>query len=323
MAWVFNNKDNKMNRIHRPKIAKNIIELIGNTPLVALEEISKDLPGNIVAKLEYFNPMSSVKDRIGAAMIEDAEQKGLLKKGMTIIEPTSGNTGISLAFVAATKGYDIVLTMPDTMSEERRKLLSAFGAEIVLTPGKKGMKGAIAKAEEIANTHDDYYMPQQFNNLANPEAHRQSTALEIWEDTDGKVDFLVAGIGTGGTITGIASVIKKLKPSFKAIAVEPEDSAVLSGNAPGPHKIQGIGAGFIPGALDTNVIDEIITVSNEDSGKYARLVAKEEGVLAGISSGAALSAAIEVASREENQDKMIVVIFPSCGERYLSTWLYD
>ncbi len=312
-----------MNRIHRPKIAKNIIELIGNTPLVALEEISKDLPGNIVAKLEYFNPMSSVKDRIGAAMIEDAEQKGLLKKGMTIIEPTSGNTGISLAFVAATKGYDIVLTMPDTMSEERRKLLSAFGAEIVLTPGKKGMKGAIAKAEEIANTHDDYYMPQQFNNLANPEAHRQSTALEIWEDTDGKVDFLVAGIGTGGTITGIASVIKKLKPSFKAIAVEPEDSAVLSGNAPGPHKIQGIGAGFIPGALDTNVIDEIITVSNEDSGKYARLVAKEEGVLAGISSGAALSAAIEVASREENQDKMIVVIFPSCGERYLSTWLYD
>lgn len=323
MAWVFNNKDNKMNRIHRPKIAKNIIELIGNTPLVALEEISKDLPGNIVAKLEYFNPMSSVKDRIGAAMIEDAEQKGLLKKGMTIIEPTSGNTGISLAFVAATKGYDIVLTMPDTMSEERRKLLSAFGAEIVLTPGKKGMKGAIAKAEEIANTHDNYYMPQQFNNLANPEAHRQSTALEIWEDTDGKVDFLVAGIGTGGTITGIASVIKKLKPSFKAIAVEPEDSAVLSGNAPGPHKSQGIGAGFIPGALDTNVIDEIITVSNEDSGKYARLVAKEEGVLAGISSGAALSAAIEVASREENQDKMIVVIFPSCGERYLSTWLYD
>ena len=312
-----------MNRIHRPKIAKNIIELIGNTPLVALEEISKDLPGNIVAKLEYFNPMSSVKDRIGAAMIEDAEQKGLLKKGMTIIEPTSGNTGIALAFVAATKGYDIVLTMPDTMSEERRKLLSAFGAKIVLTPGKKGMKGAIAKAEEIADTHDDYYMPQQFNNLANPEAHRQSTALEIWEDTDGKVDFLISGIGTGGTITGIASVIKELKPSFKAIAVEPEDSAVLSGNAPGPHKIQGIGAGFIPGALDTDVIDEIITVSNEDSGKYARLVAKEEGVLAGISSGAALSAAIEVASREENHNKMIVVIFPSCGERYLSTWLYD
>jgi cysteine synthase A len=312
-----------MNRIHRPKIAKNIIELIGNTPLVALEEISKDLPGNIVAKLEYFNPMSSVKDRIGVAMIEDAEQKGLLKKGMTIIEPTSGNTGIALAFVAATKGYDIVLTMPDTMSEERRKLLSAFGAKIVLTPGKNGMKGAIAKAEEIANTHDDYYMPQQFNNLANPEAHRQSTALEIWEDTDGQVDFLISGIGTGGTITGIASVIKELKPSFKAIAVEPEDSAVLSGNAPGPHKIQGIGAGFIPGALDTNVIDEIITVSNEDSGKFARLVAKEEGVLGGISSGAALAAAIEVASREENRDKMIVVIFPSCGERYLSTWLYD
>ncbi len=312
-----------MNRIQRPKIAKNILELIGNTPLVALEEISKDLPGNIVAKLEYFNPMSSVKDRIGVAMIEAAEKCGDLKEGMTIIEPTSGNTGIALAFVAATKGYKIILTMPETMSEERRKLLRAFGAELVLTPGEKGMNGAIAKAKEIADAHEDYYMPQQFNNQANPEAHRKSTALEIWEDTDGKVDILISGIGTGGTITGIASVIKKLKPDFKAIAVEPEDSAVLSGNAPGPHKIQGIGAGFIPSILDTQLIDEIITVSNEDSGKFARLVAQKEGVLAGISSGAALSAAIKVASREENKDKMIVVIFPSCGERYLSTWLYE
>lgn len=312
-----------MNRKHKPKIAKNIVELIGNTPLVSLEQISKNLPGNIVAKLEYFNPMSSVKDRVGAEMIESAEMSGLLKKGMTIIEPTSGNTGIALAFVAASKGYKLIITMPDTMSIERQKIMKALGAEIILTPGADGMKGAITKASEITQSSSNYYMPQQFNNVSNPEAHRKSTAIEIWEDTDGQVDLLVSAVGTGGTITGIASVLKKIKPSLQAVAVEPEGSAVLSGESSGPHKIQGIGAGFIPKILDVSIIDEIIKVSDDDSKKYVHLLAKEEGILAGISSGAALCAAIKLAAREENENKMIVVILASCGERYLSTWLYD
>ncbi|MCL4130714.1 UNVERIFIED_CONTAM: hypothetical protein GTU68_039001 [Idotea baltica] len=302
-----------MNRKHKPKIAKNIVELIGNTPLVSLEQISKNLPGNIVAKLEYFNPMSSVKDRIGAEMIESAEISGVLKKGMTIIEPTSGNTGIALAFVAASKGYELIITMPDTMSIERQKIMKALGAKIILTPGADGMKGAIAKATKITESSSNYYMPQQFNNLTNPEAHRKTTAIEIWEDTDGQVDLLVSAVGTGGTITGIASTLKKVKSSLKAVAVEPEGSAVLSGEP----------SGFIPKTLDMGVIDEVIKVSDDDSKKYVHLLAKEEGILAGISSGAALCAAIKLAAREENKDKMIVVILASCGERYLSTWLYD
>lgn len=312
-----------MNRKHKPKIAKNIIELIGNTPLVSLKQISKNLPGNIVAKLEYFNPMSSVKDRVGAEMIESAEISGVLKKGMTIIEPTSGNTGIALAFVAASKGYELIITMPDTMSIERQKIMKALGAKIILTPGADGMKGAIAKATEITESSSNYYMPQQFNNLTNPEAHRKTTAIEIWEDTDGQVDLLVSAVGTGGTITGIASTLKKVKSSLKAVAVEPEGSAVLSGEPSGPHKIEGIGAGFIPKTLDIGVIDEVIKVSDDDSKKYVHLLAKEEGILAGILAGAALCAAIKLAAREENKDKMIVVILASCGERYLSTWLYD
>jgi cysteine synthase A len=312
-----------MNRKHRPAIARNITETIGNTPLVALSKIDNALPGDIVAKLEMFNPMSSVKDRIGLAMIEAAEKDGRLKPGMTIIEPTSGNTGIGLAFVAAVKGYRIVITMPDTMSVERRNLLKAFGAELVLTPGDKGMPGAIDKATEIDAAHKDYFMPQQFKNPANPEGHRQTTALEIWEDTAGKVDILISGVGTGGTITGVGEVIKKLKPSFKAIAVEPEGSPVLSGGKPGPHKLQGIGAGFIPDVLNESVIDEIIKVSQEDAGNAARVLAREEGILCGISSGAALWAAIQVASRTENDGRMIVVVLPDTGERYLSTWLWE
>lgn len=310
-------------RRHRPKIAGSILETIGNTPLVRLSKIGKDLPADILLKLEFFNPLSSVKDRIGLAMIEAAEKSGLLKPSATIIEPTSGNTGIALAFVAAQKGYRLILTMPETMSVERRKLLKALGAELVLTPGEKGMKGAIARAEEIKAEHPEYYMPQQFKNQANVEAHERSTALEIWEDTDGGVDILISGVGTGGTITGSARVIKKLKPSFKAIAVEPKDSPVLSGGQPGPHKIQGIGAGFIPDIVDQKLIDEIIPVSNEEAGIWARRLAKEEGVFAGISAGAALSAALQVAARPENKNKQIVVIIPSTGERYLSTWLYE
>ncbi|MCX6130268.1 MAG: cysteine synthase A [Proteobacteria bacterium] len=310
-------------RRHRPKIASSILETIGNTPLVRLSKIGKDLPADILLKLEFFNPLSSVKDRIGLAMIEAAEKSGLLKPSATIIEPTSGNTGIALAFVAAQKGYRLILTMPETMSVERRKLLKALGAELVLTPGEKGMKGAIARAEEIKAEHPEYYMPQQFKNQANVEAHERSTALEIWEDTDGGVDILISGVGTGGTITGSARVIKKLKPSFKAIAVEPKDSPVLSGGQPGPHKIQGIGAGFIPDIVDQKLIDEIIPVSNEEAGIWARRLAKEEGVFAGISAGAALSAALQVAARPENKNKQIVVIIPSTGERYLSTWLYE
>jgi cysteine synthase A len=312
-----------MERRQRPKIANNILETIGNTPLVRIPKLNAGLPGEILLKLEFFNPLSSVKDRIGAAMIEAAEKAGELKPGTTLIEPTSGNTGIGLAFVAAQKGYKLILTMPETMSLERRKMLKALGAELVLTPGEKGMKGAIAKAEELTAEHPDYFMLQQFKNQANVEIHQQTTALEIWEDTDGKVDFLVAGVGTGGTITGVSSALKKLKPSFRAIAVEPKDSPVLSGGAPGPHKIQGIGAGFIPDIVDLRLVDEIIKVANEEAGEWARKVAKTEGILCGISSGAAIFAAIQVASRPENKGKQIVAIIPSTGERYLSTWLFE
>ena len=312
-----------MERQQRPKIAGTILETIGNTPLVRLTRFGRGLKGELVAKLEFFNPMSSVKDRIGAAMIEAAESSGKLNPGMTLIEPTSGNTGIALAFVAARKGYRLILTMPDTMSVERRKLLKALGAELVLTPGAEGMKGAIRKAEDLLQQTPGAFMPQQFTNPANPEAHRRTTALEIWEDTDGKADILVSGVGTGGTLTGVAEVIKKLKPSFKAVAVEPDTSPVLSGGQPGPHKLQGIGAGFIPPVLNTGIIDEIIPVKDRDAGEMVHRLAKEEGILAGISSGAALWAAVQVASRDENKGKMVVVILPSPGERYLSTWLFE
>ncbi|MFH1824354.1 MAG: cysteine synthase A [Candidatus Firestonebacteria bacterium] len=305
------------------KIYKDITKTIGNTPLVRLNNITKGLKSEILCKLESFNPLSSVKDRIGVAMIEDAEKKGLINKNTVIIEPTSGNTGIALAFVCASRGYKLILTMSDTMSIERRALLRIFGAEVVLTDGTKGMKGAIDKAEELAKKYSNSFIPQQFKNESNPEIHRKTTAEEIWNDTDGLVDILVAGVGTGGTITGVAEVIKKRKPSFKAIAVEPEDSPVLSGGKSGSHKIQGIGAGFIPDVLNLKVIDEIIKVSNEDAGDTVRRLAKEEGILAGISSGAALWASIEVGQRPESNGKLIVVILPDTGERYLSTWLFQ
>jgi cysteine synthase A len=303
-------------------IADDVTALVGRTPLVRINRLAAGLPGKIVAKLEFFNPANSVKDRIGVAMIAAAEASGALKPGMTVVEPTSGNTGIALAMVCAAKGYKCILTMPETMSKERRAVLRAYGAEIVLTPGPGGMGAAIGKAEEIAAGGAEYFMPQQFNNPANPEVHRRTTAEEIWADTGGAADFLVAGIGTGGTITGVGEVIKARKPSFKVVAVEPDASPVLSGGAKGPHIIQGIGAGFVPQILNTHVYDEIIRVTNDDTLATARRAAKEEGLLVGISSGAALWAAVQVAARAENEGKMIVVIIPSYGERYLSTALF-
>ncbi len=304
------------------KIIQDITKLIGNTPLVRLNKITEGCIATVVAKLEFYNPCSSVKDRIGLSMIEEAEKDGRIKEDTIILEPTSGNTGIALAFVCAVKGYKLVLTMPETMSMERRQLLAAFGAEIILTPGAEGMSGAVKKAEELARSNKRYFMPQQFKNPANPEIHRRTTAREIWDDTDGKIDILVAGVGTGGTITGVAEVIKKKKSTFRAIAVEPSDSPVLSGGKAGPHKIQGIGAGFLPEVLNTKIIDEIIQVSNEDAIQTAKRLAREEGILAGISSGAATFAAINVAGRKENKDKLVVVILPDTGERYLSTELF-
>ena len=304
-------------------IARDSTELIGNTPLVKLNRIAEGVKAEVVAKLESFNPVHSVKDRIGAAMIVAAEEQGLIKKDMVIVEPTSGNTGIALAFVAAARGYRLILTMPDTMSMERRQLLSVFGAQLVLTPGAEGMPGAIKKAEQLVAEHPDYFMPQQFKNLVNPEIHRLTTAEEIWRDSGGAVDILVAGVGTGGTITGVSEVLKARKPSFKAIAVEPAASPVLSGGSPGPHKIQGIGAGFVPAVLNTKIIDEVITVTNEQAFETARAMAGSEGILCGISSGAAVYAALELARRPENKGKLIVVVLPSTGERYLSTELFQ
>jgi cysteine synthase A len=310
-------------------IHNSIIDTIGKTPLVRLNHVTKGLNATIALKCEFFNPLGSVKDRIGAAMIADAEEKGLLKEGTTIVEPTSGNTGIALAFVAAAKGYKLILTMPETMSLERRTLLAMLGAQLVLTPGAEGMKGAIARAEQIVKETPGAWMPQQFNNEANPAIHQKTTAEEIWNDTDGKVDIFVSAVGTGGTITGVAEVIKSRKPSFKAVAVEPKDSPVISQTRagepvkPGPHKIQGTGAGFVPGNLHLDIVDEVVTVTNDEAFAMARRLAKEEGILAGISSGANVHAAIELAKRPENAGKVIVTIGCSTGERYLSTALAE
>jgi cysteine synthase A len=310
----------------RGRIYSSITETIGDTPIVRLDKLAKEkgVKANLLAKLEFFNPISSVKDRIGVALIESLEAQGKITPGKTtLVEPTSGNTGIALAFAAASKGYKLILTMPETMSVERRKMLVLLGAELVLTEGPKGMKGAIAKAQELAETLPDAVIPQQFENPANPEIHRKTTAEEIWNDTNGSADILVSGIGTGGTITGVGQVLKSRKPGFKVVAVEPADSPVLSGGNPGPHKIQGIGAGFAPAVLDTTIYDEIVTVTNDEAFETARLVARLEGVPVGISSGAALAAAIKVGSREENAGKNIVVIIPSFAERYLSTALFE
>ncbi len=307
------------------KIAKNITELIGKTPLVEISNYSKSegLKTNLVVKLESFNPGSSAKDRIGYYMITEAEKAGYVKEGTTIIEPTSGNTGIALAYICAARGYRLILTMPDTMSIERRNILKALGAEVVLTEGIKGMKGAIEKAEELHRTIENSFIPQQFSNTANPKAHRETTALEIWEDTDGGVDYFLAGVGTGGTVSGVGEVLKAKKPEIKIIAIEPFDSPVLSGGKPGPHKIQGIGAGFVPDTFNKDVIDEIKQVTNEAAFDAARKLAKTEGILVGISSGAVLSAATEIAKLKENRDKLIVVLLPDTGERYLSTALFQ
>jgi cysteine synthase len=306
------------------RIYSNITWTIGNTPLIRLNRMTKGLNADVVAKIESFNPMGSVKDRIGLAMIEEAEREGKIKEGTTILEPTSGNTGIALAAVCAARGYKLILVMPETMTIERRKLLKAFGAELVLTPGTEGMRGAVNKAEKMAAEDPTlYYIPQQFQNPANPEVHRRTTAEEIWKDTDGKADVIVAGVGTGGTITGVSSVLKKRKPTFKAIAVEPAESPVLSGGSPGPHRIQGIGAGFVPDVLRLDLVDEIIKVSGDNAAATARRLAKEEGILAGISSGAATYAALQIASREDMSGKLIVVILPDTGEHYLSTDLFE
>jgi cysteine synthase A len=304
-------------------IAEDVTQLVGNTPLVRLRRVTEGAVADVVAKLEYFNPGGSVKDRIGVAMLDAAEEAGLLKPDTIILEPTSGNTGIALAMVAAARGYKLVLTMPETMSIERRILLRAYGAELVLTPGKDGMPGAIAKAEELAKSDQRYFVPQQFENPANPAIHRATTAEEVWTQTDGKIDFFISGVGTGGTITGVAQVLKERKPGIKFIAVEPSASPVLSGGQKGPHPIQGIGAGFVPPVLDEDLVDEIITVGNDDALNLARRLALEEGLLAGISSGAAVVAALEVARRPENKGKLVVVVLPSSGERYLSTVLFS
>ncbi len=305
------------------RIYSDITQTVGNTPLVRLGRVSAGLQAEVVGKLEFFNPLSSVKDRIAVAMIEDAERQGLLRRDSVIIEPTSGNTGIGLAFVCAARGYRLILTMPETMSVERRQLLAIMGAEVVLTPGSRGMPGAVEKAQELKQATPNSFMPQQFNNPANPRIHRETTAEEIWRDTDGRVDIVVAGVGTGGTITGIAEAIKPRKPAFKAIAVEPADSPVLSGGRPGPHAIQGIGAGFIPQVLRRELLDEVITVSADDALQITRRLAREEGILAGISSGAAVWAALKVAARPDAQGKLIVAILPDTGERYISTPLFQ
>ncbi len=304
-------------------IAEQITDLIGNTPLLKLNSLSVETGAEIIGKVEYYNPLSSVKDRIGLSMIETAEQEGKLEKGSLIIEPTSGNTGIGLAFIAAARGYKLILTMPETMSQERRRLLKVLGAKLVLTPGEKGMKGAIERAEEINNGTPGSFMPQQFKNKANPQIHKETTAEEIWRDTEGTFDYFVSGVGTGGTITGCGEAFKEKNPEIQVVAVEPEESPVLSGGLPGQHKIQGIGAGFVPEILNAEVYDEVVTVNSVDAAKVTRKLAKNDGLLVGISSGAAVAAAVQIASRAGNRGKRIVVILPDCGERYLSTWIFD